>query len=77
MRMHYSFQVSKLLRDLGESGAELRRALESLKVDPTPEWARAIPERPGRYEFPAAGQWIVYEIDRSGMETVINVTVIE
>jgi hypothetical protein len=77
MRMHYSYQVSKLLRDLGDEGAELRRALESLKVNQTPDWAREITERPGRYEFPVAGKWIVYEVDRTGMETVISVTVIE
>lgn len=77
MRMHYSFQVSKLLRDLGESGAELRRALESLKDNSTPDWAIEMPERPGRYEFPVAGRWVIYEIDKTGMETVIRVTVVE
>lgn len=77
MRMHYSYQVSKLLRDLGDEGKELRRALESLQENPTPDWAVAVPERPGRYEFPVAGRWIVYDVDRAGMEMVIRVTVID
>lgn len=77
MRMHYSYQVSKLLRDLGDEGKALRRALESLQENPTPDWAVAVPERPGRYEFPVAGRWIVYDVDRTGMEMVIRVTVID
>lgn len=76
MRIHYSFYVAKLLRDLGENGIELRRAVESLLQNPRPEWGRAIPDRPGFYEFPIAERWIVYEIDETGGETVLRVTVI-
>ena len=81
MRFHYSFQVSKLLRDLKELGAPLRRAIEALRHNPIPEDARAIPERPGRYEIHVRvsqrGYWVIYEIDESGSETVITVSVIE
>lgn len=77
MRIHYSFYVSKLLRDLGENGTEMRRAIEALLKNPRPEWSRAIPERPGYFEFVVNGKWIVYQVDVSGAETVIRVTTIE
>jgi hypothetical protein len=72
MRMHYSQQVTILVRSLGEQGAALRRALESLKTTPVPEWALPLPDRPNCYEWLVAGYWIMYEIDRSNpSETVI------
>jgi hypothetical protein len=79
MRLHYSFQVVVLLRNLGDAGAPLRRAIVALLKDPRVQEARAIPERPGRYELFESGYWIVYEyeIDDSGMETVIRVAFID
>jgi hypothetical protein len=77
MRFHYSFAVSKLLRDLQETGAPLRRAIEALKKNPFPEDAYAVEGYPERYEFFVAGYWIIYEVDQSGGETVIRVTAIE
>jgi hypothetical protein len=77
MRFHYSFAVSKLLRDLKEQGAPLRRAIEALKQNPLPEDAMKVEGYPNRYELLVAGYWIVYEVDRGGGETVIRITVIE
>lgn len=74
--MHYSREVSAFVRALGEAGMEVRRAIELLKSNPHPEWARKRPE-PGFYEFPVAGRWIIYEVDISDMETVIRVTIVE
>lgn len=78
MRMHYSQQVTRLVRSLGEDGAELRRAIEALKTNPVPDWARPIPERPGGFEWLVAGYWILYEVDRSNPgDTVIRIVTIE
>jgi hypothetical protein len=78
MRIHYSQQVVILVRSLGEEGAALRRALEALKTNPVPEWARPIPDRPGMYEWLVEGYWIIYEVDRSNAsETVIRAILIE
>ena len=54
---------------------EVRKFVESLKLDPYPASARAIEERPGRFEDFVSGRWIVWEIDDSGGETVIRVTI--
>lgn len=78
MRMHYSQQVTTLIRSLGEEGAALRRAIESLKSNPVPEWASPLPERSGGYEWLVEGYWIMYEIDRSDLsETIVRVVMIE
>jgi hypothetical protein len=74
MRMHYSQAVTILVRSLGEDGKALRRAIESLRENPVPEWARPLPDRPGSYEWLVAGYWVMYEVDRSNpSETVIRV----
>ena len=78
MQMHYSREITILVRSLGEEGASLRRAIESLKINPTPEWARPIPDRPGMYEWLVAGYWLLYEVDRTNpSETVIRVILAE
>ena len=78
MRMHYSQDVVVLVRSLGEEGATLRRAIESLKKNPVPEWARPIPDRPGVYEWLVDGYWVLYEVDKSSpSETVLRVVLIE
>ncbi len=78
MRMHYSQQVTMFVRSLGEDGAALRRALESLKTRPAPEGARPLPERAGGYEWLIEGYWVMYEVDRSNpSETVLRVVMVE
>ena len=78
MRMHYSQRVTIVIRSLGEDGAVLRRAIESLQDNPVPEWARPIPDRPGGYEWLVDGYWILYEVDRyNPSETIIRVVTIE
>jgi len=78
MRFHYSFDVSKFLRDLNEAGAPLRRRIESLREDPVPEDALKIEGYADRYELFVIGYWIVYQIDRSNpSETVIRVILID
>jgi hypothetical protein len=70
----YSQQVTIVVRGLGEQGAALRRAIESLKQNPVPDWARPLPDRPGGYEWLVAGYWVMYEVDQSNLgETVIRV----
>jgi hypothetical protein len=77
MRMHYSQQVNILVRSLGEEGAGLRRAIESLQGNPVPDWARPLPERAGGYEWLVEGYWVMYEVDTSNpSETVIRVVTI-
>jgi hypothetical protein len=72
--MHYSLDLNILVRSLGEEGAAMRRAIESLKQNPLPEGSRPIPDRPGMYEWPVAGYFLFYEIDKSNpSETVIRV----
>jgi hypothetical protein len=77
MRVHISSQVQKLRYQLGEAGNELRQALESLKTNPTPEWARKVEEYESRYEFFMAGYWVIYEIKQDRGETVIVVSAME
>jgi hypothetical protein len=78
MRMHYSREITILICGLGEAGAALRRAIESLKTNPVPEWAHEVPEWPDRYEWFVAGYWLVYEIDKSNpSETIIRVILAE
>ena len=56
----------------------LRRAIESLKQNPVPDWTIAVEDRPGRYEWLVGGYWLVYEIDRSNpSETVILIITAE
>jgi hypothetical protein len=62
---------------LGEEGVELREALEGLKQNPTPEWAREVEGYESLYEFLVAGYWIIYQIKQVGGETVIVVSAIE
>ena len=78
MRMHYSQEVSIFLRSLGEEGSALRRAVESLKQTPVPEWVLVLSDLPGSYEWFVEGYWVMYEVDKSNpSETVIRVVVIE
>lgn len=78
MRMHYSQQVTILVRSLSEEGANLRRAIESLLKNPIPDWAIPLAERPNGYEWFVEGYWIMYEVDKSNSaETVIRVVRIE
>ena len=77
MRVHLSQQVLRLWYQLGEEGIELRRALEGLKQNPIPEWARTVEGYDSLYEFPIAGYWIIYQIKQLGGETVIVVSAIE
>ena len=78
MRFQYAFGVSKLLRDLREAGAPLRRMIESLRQNPLPADAIKVEGYLERYEVFVAGYWIVYEIDRSNpSEMVVRVILIE
>jgi hypothetical protein len=77
MRVQLSQQAIRLLYQLGLEGSELRRALESLKREPVPEWALPVEGYANRYEFFVAGYWIIYEVDRSLGETVVIVSAIE
>jgi hypothetical protein len=78
MRMHYSQEITILVRSLGEEGAALRRAIESLKTSPAPDWASPIPDRVGMYEWLVEGYWLLYEVDRTNpSETVIRVILAE
>ncbi len=78
MRMHYSQQVTVLVRSLGEDGVALRRGIESLKENLTPDWARPIPERLGCYEWLVDGYWVIYEVDQSNpSETIVRLVLIE
>jgi hypothetical protein len=78
MRMHCSRQVTAFLRSLGAEGEALRRAVESLKTNPTPDWALPVPDEPGMYDWLVEGCWVTYEIDISNAsETVIRAILIE
>jgi hypothetical protein len=70
MRIHRSQALTERWHTLP---AEVRRFVESLRIDPRPEWARPIAERPGYYEIPVAGYWIGWQINTTGGETVIEV----
>ncbi|ETW96709.1 MAG: hypothetical protein ETSY1_25485 [Candidatus Entotheonella factor] len=59
------------------ANVELRRMLQSLVKDPRPGWATRVEGKKERYEFEAFGVWVQYEIDETGMETVITATMIE
>ena len=75
MRIHLSQQALKFLRSLGEQGAELRQAVESLKQNPTPDWAITLTGN--HYEFFTAGYWLLYEIDSTTSETIVRITAIQ
>ena len=55
--------------------AEVRSFIESLKTNPRPDGIRRIPERPNYYEEFVAGFWIGWQVDESGSETIIRVTI--
>jgi len=78
MRLHYSFVVSQFLRQLKEAGAPIRRAIEALQKEPTPEDALKVEGYVSRYELFVAGYWVVYEVDRTDpSETIVWVILIE
>jgi len=78
MRFHYSFAVSKFLRDMKEAGIPLRRMIESLRSNPLPEDVIKVEGYASRYELFVAGYWVVYEVDRSDpSETIVWVILIE
>jgi hypothetical protein len=81
MRFQYTYAVSKLLRDLGESGAPLRAAIRALQSNPTPADAISVPERPGRYEqhvrIGTRGFWLVWRLEQDRGEQVITITAID
>ena len=77
MRVHLSQHVLRLWYQLGEEGVALRQALEGLKQNPLPEWARKVEGYEALYEFPVAGYWIIYQLKQVGGETVIVVSAIE
>lgn len=76
MRIQLSQPAVQLLYRLGaDDRAELRRLMDSLKVDATPAWA--IEKESGLYEFFHAGYWIVYTERMIGGERVIVITAVE
>jgi hypothetical protein len=77
MRVHLSREVIEQLHALKEQGAPLRQAIEALKQNPMPADVLALENRPSEYELFSSGYWITYEIDRTGAETVIRVSLIE
>lgn len=74
MRLHRSRDLESLWYTLPP---EIRGFVNSLKVNPRPEGARSIPERPGRFEDFIAGYWIIWEVDQSGSETIVRVEITE
>jgi hypothetical protein len=48
-----------------------------LKENPFPEDAMVVEGHPSHREIFVRGYWIVYEVDRTGGETVIWITAIE
>lgn len=77
MQFRYTFTVSKLLRELKEEGAPLRRTIEGLRKQLFPADALKVDGYANRYELFVAGYWIVYEVDQQGGETIVLVTAIE
>jgi len=78
MRFHYSFAVSKFLRELKEAGAPIRRIIESLQHNPLPDDVIKIDGYESRYEVFVAGYWVVYEVDQTNpSETIIRVIMVE
>lgn len=78
MRFHYSFAVSKFLRELKEAGAPIRRMIEGLRENPYPADVLKLDGYESRYELFVAGYWIVYEVDTNDpSETIIQVILVE
>lgn len=74
MRLHRSNRLQERWYSLPP---EIRQFVESLKIDSEPKSARSLPERPGRYEDFIAGLWVIWEVDTTGSETIIRVTISE
>jgi hypothetical protein len=77
MHVRLTPEVIRTLHELREQGTAIRQVIEGLQQNPTPADVLAINDRPDRYELFSNGYWIVYEIDRSGPETVVRVITIE
>jgi len=81
MRFHYTNEVSKLLRDLGESAAPLWAARRALQSNPTPANAISVPDRASRYEqhvrIDTRGFWGVWRVEQDRGEQVIAITALE
>ncbi len=78
MRFHYSFAVSRFLRELKEAGAPIRRQIEALRENPYPDDVLKVEGYTSRYELFVTGYWIVYEVDTSdSSETIVRIILIE
>lgn len=72
MRIHLKRDIIAIWHTLPP---EVRVFVEALKRNPHPTEAYAITERPGYYEDFIAGYWLGWQVDDSGNETIIRVTI--
>jgi hypothetical protein len=71
MRLHRS---ERLQNQWYGVSPEIRRFVESLKQNFRRDDC-IVSNRPNRYEDFVGGKWVIWEIDDSGGETVIRVTI--
>lgn len=71
-------QRSKRLEDIWyAANSDLRTFVQKLGENPMPTGALESKVRPGTREEFVSGYWVIWEIDKSGSETIIRVTISE
>jgi len=73
MRIHIDRTAMQIMR----RSEDVRKFIASLAVEPRSTWALPVLDHPNEYELPIAGIWVRWQIDHTGSETVIRVTVLE
>ena len=73
--LHYHPSVTSFLYSLREEAAALTPTLWALQDNPTPENARPVPGRPGRYEIQLEGFVIQYDVVTE--QKIIKVVLVE
>jgi mRNA interferase RelE/StbE len=76
-RLRYSFAAYRDLTELpGNYRQRVRRAIESLAVQPRPAGAKELRERPGRYRLRLDRWRLIYRIDEAdGVVLILRVRV--
>ena len=74
MKLHPSREL--LAKMYEPRSQDLRNMVKSLLRNPHPGWAMPVTDKPDTYEFSGSGVWIQYEVDNTGMETVIRAAIV-
>lgn len=75
MQIHIDRNLQSIMRQ--PANQEMRDMIKRLFDEPVPGWVQPVSGYAARHEFYANSFHIQYEIDTSGMETIIRVVLAE